>query len=67
MKIQDATEKERNLMTPSTKDGLTNKLPPITRSLLGILSDNQVSVDDYKKYLMDKYLTTRSDKKNENL
>jgi len=33
-----------------------NTLPPITRSLKGILHDKKVSKEDYHQYLEDKYL-----------
>lgn len=31
-------------------------LPPLTSSLLGIMSDAQASEEDYKKHLREKYL-----------
>ncbi len=35
----------------------TKKLPPLTQSLRGVMADSEVSnVEDYKKYLEDKYL-----------
>jgi len=31
-------------------------VPPITRSLIGVLQDHKVDSADYKQYLQDKYL-----------
>ena len=31
-------------------------LPPITRFLKGLLRDSEISIEDYRKYLEDKYL-----------
>jgi hypothetical protein len=35
---------------------LKKSLPPLTRSLRGVLKGSEVSEDDYKKHLEDKYL-----------
>ena len=32
------------------------ELPPITRFLRGLLSESDVSIEDYRKFLEDKYL-----------
>ena len=37
-------------------ENTTGELPPITRSLRGILKDNELSESDYKKHLREKYL-----------
>ena len=39
------------------KNGTKNTaLPPITRSLVGVVESKNVDIDGYKKYLEDKYL-----------
>jgi len=43
--FQILTQKEEEVETP-----------PITRSLIGILEDSHVEIDDYKKHLEKKYL-----------
>lgn len=44
---QSATLKHQREISPEA---------PITQSLVGILSNHKVDENDYKKYLMDKYL-----------
>lgn len=37
-------------------DHIEEDLPPITKSLLGILAESNNNEDDYKRYLEEKYL-----------
>lgn len=41
------------LLTNGTKN---TALPPLTKSLIGVLESKGVDTDDYKKHLEDKYL-----------
>lgn len=40
----------------TTQPNSCDELPPITRSILGILKDSPLSEEDYKKHLREKYL-----------
>ena len=39
-----------------TQHKKSNPIPPVTRSLIGILQNRQVDEDDYKQHFQDKYL-----------
>jgi len=39
-----------------TKGQEGHEIPAITKSLIGVLNNNDVAPDDYKKHLEDKYL-----------
>ncbi len=39
-----------------TMEKNTSEIPPITRSLVGVLNDADVDLDDYKQHLEKKYL-----------
>ena len=39
-----------------TNDTRGSDLPPLTQSLIGVLESKEVDMDDYRKYLEDKYL-----------
>lgn len=44
------------LLTTMENKSLLKVIPPITKSLKGILSKTTINEDDYKKYLEDKFL-----------
>lgn len=39
-----------------TKEVESGEIPPITSSLIGVLTGSNVDVDDYKRHLEEKYL-----------
>ena len=39
-----------------TRQSQDSEIPPITRSLVGMLESEQLEVDDYKRHLEEKYL-----------
>ena len=39
-----------------TMEKNTSEIPPITRSLVGVLNDADIDLDDYKQHLEKKYL-----------
>jgi len=39
-----------------TRQSQESEIPPITRSLVGVLESKQLDVDDYKRHLEEKYL-----------
>jgi len=39
-----------------TRTSKESEIPPITRSLIGVLEDSQADVEDYHKHLEEKYL-----------
>ncbi|PCI01670.1 MAG: antitoxin [Zetaproteobacteria bacterium] len=39
-----------------TMEKKTSVIPPITRSLVGVLNDADIDLDDYKQHLEKKYL-----------
>ncbi len=39
-----------------TRKAEGSETPPITRSLIGVLEDNHIEADAYKKHLEEKYL-----------
>ncbi len=43
------------LVTSQTREIYSTEMPPLTRSLQGILRNKKISEKDYQKYLKDKY------------
>lgn len=39
-----------------TQQSLDPEIPPLTRSLVGMLESDRLDVDDYRKHLEEKYL-----------
>jgi len=39
-----------------TRQSQQSEIPPVTRSLVGMLESKQLDVDDYKRHLEEKYL-----------
>jgi hypothetical protein len=39
-----------------TKEVGSSESPPITQSLTGVIKDQSIDIDDYKRHLLEKYL-----------
>ncbi|MEJ2425178.1 MAG: DUF6364 family protein [Candidatus Thiodiazotropha sp.] len=39
-----------------TKEVESSESPPITQSLTGVIKDQSIDIDDYKRHLLEKYL-----------
>lgn len=39
-----------------TKNPQASEIPPVTRSLIGVIENQAIDIDDYKKHLEEKYL-----------